>query len=344
MNPEVRGRKPEAGKGGMGLIPQKEKLPTEALEFLEFLISRGRKSSTIRRYAYDLADFYSFAAIHADRKVTNLHPVEAIILEDYFTYLMETRAYNRKTTKRIAAVLRRYFLFLSQTHGHTTTNLMRNVQLPPAADEAISKDDLLTQNDLTRLFQSLDSDLGLSEEQRQARPLLAPRNKAMIQLLLHHGLRLQELHSLSLDDVNFGTGTISISPTDSEVQARVLRLSKSDRRDLNRYIKVIPKPVRPYPGERHPLFVAFDFQKQTYRWSYENDEPKRLTIVAMQKMIREEARRAGLPPGKSARHFRHTYIVSALRRGHSLEAIQETLGLHSPLVLFRYQDYVNEHT
>ncbi|QQK80169.1 tyrosine-type recombinase/integrase [Salicibibacter cibi] len=319
---------------------QAEHLPKEARGFLDFLVSRGRKATTIRRYTYDLADFYRFAALHAEDKNVSLQHLEPVMIEDYFMFLNDTRKYNHKTAKRIATVLRRYFQYLSQTHG-LTGNIMENVSLPAAGDETISEDDLFTQKELSRLFTSIESDLGLSDEQIQARPLLAPRNKAMIQLLLHYGLRLQELHGLSLDNINFGTGTMAVSPDDGEVLPRPIQLSKQDRRDLNHYLKGIPKPVRPYPGQNHPLFVAFDFQKQTYRWSYENDEPKRLTIVAMQKMIREEAKRAGVASGKSARHFRHTFIVSALKRGHTLEYIQDMLGLHSTLVLTRYQEYVD---
>ncbi|MBB6449227.1 site-specific recombinase XerD [Geomicrobium halophilum] len=320
--------------------PQGEKLPKEAQHFLDFLASRGRKPSTLRRYAYDLADFYSFAFIHGDQKTASNDLLDPSLLEDYFAFMIERRKYNHKTTKRIAAVLKRYFYFLSQTYG-LGSNPMESVTLPPADDEKITQDHLLSAGEIRQLLTSIESDLGLSEEQAQARPLLAPRNKVMIQLLLHQGLRLQELHGLSLDDVNFGTGTMTVSPEDGEVKKREIQLSKNDRRDLHRYVQMIPKPVRPYPGEGHPLFVSFDFQKQTYRWSYEDDEPKRLTIVAMQKMIREESKRAGLAPGKSAQHFRHTYIVSALKHGHTLEELQEKLGLHSELVLLRYQEYVN---
>ncbi|WP_160112373.1 tyrosine-type recombinase/integrase [Salicibibacter kimchii] len=318
-------------------------LPDEARDFLEFLSSRGRKASTIRRYTYDLADFYRFAAVHAEKNALSVQHLEPAMIDDYFMFIMDTRKYNRKTVNRIATVLRGYFQYLSQTHG-VAGNIMENVSLPPGSDETIGENDLFSQKELSLLFKSIVSDLGLSDEQKQARPLLAPRNKAMIQLLLHYGLRLQELHGLNLDDVNFGTGAMVVSPDDGEVRQREIRLSKQDRQELNRYLKGIPKPVRPYPGQNHPLFVAFDFQKQTYRWSYENDEPKRLTIVAMQKMIREEAKRAGMASGKSARHFRHTFIVSALKRGHTLEYIQDLLGLHSTLVLARYQAYVNEHS
>ncbi|WP_211202221.1 tyrosine-type recombinase/integrase [Salicibibacter cibarius] len=320
--------------------PQNEQLPTEARRFLDFLVSRGRKPSTIRRYMYDIADFYRFAALHAEEKNVSLQHLEPALIEDYFMFLIDTRQYNYKTAKRIATVLRRYFQYLSQSYGFAE-NIMEDVSLPEAEDETISDNDLFSQKELSRLFRSIESDLGLSDEQIQARPLLAPRNKAMIQLLLHYGLRLQELHGLSLDDVNFGTGTMAVSPDDGEVLPRHIQLSKQDRRDLNHYLKGIPKPVRPYPGQNHPLFVAFDFQKQTYRWSYERDEPKRLTIVAMQKMIREEAKRAGVASGKSARNFRHTFIVSALKHGHTLEYIQDILGLHSTLVLARYQAYVD---
>ncbi|WP_052366641.1 hypothetical protein [Geomicrobium sp. JCM 19055] len=162
------------------------------------------------------------------------------------------------------------------------------------------------------MLQSTASIEGLNDDQKQSRPLLAPRNLIMLRLILFYGLRLQELHGLHIDHL-LSSNTLFVTPVDGEVNPRKITLQQKDQTLLANYLDVIPKAVKPVRGNEHPLFVAFDFKRQTYRWSYEEDKPKRLTIVAIQKMIREELRRAGIPLGRSAQHMRHTFIVNALR-------------------------------
>ncbi|MBO1581614.1 hypothetical protein J4P91_18625 [Bacillus sp. XF8] len=70
--------------------------------------------------------------------------------------------------------------------------------------------------------------------------------------------------------------------------SRIITLAEEDKKQLFRYYKTIPEPVRPKYHSYDPLFVAFDFTRGTYHWSYENEAPKGLFEVSVQKMIRLE--------------------------------------------------------
>lgn len=67
-------------------------------------------------------------------------------------------------------------------------------------------------------------------------------------------------------------------------------LNEEDKLHLYNYYKTIPEPVRPKYHSNDPLFVAFDFTHGTYHWRYEDDAPKFLTEISVQKMIRLEVK------------------------------------------------------
>lgn len=138
------------------------------------------------------------------------------------------------------------------------------------------------------------------------------RNIAILNLLIDYGLSLQELTALTMHHVHFETNTLSI-PATAGVE-RTITLAKEDKKQLYNYYKSIPEPVRPKYHSDDSLFVAFDFNRGTYRWVYENDAPKALTEIAIQKMIRLEVARANLRKGISGQHFRNTYILNLIKK------------------------------
>ncbi len=124
---------------------------------------------------------------------------------------------------------------------------------------------------------------------------------------------------------------------------RRVMLKEEDKIRLFTYYKTIPEPVRPRYHSTDPLLVAFDFKRGTFRWVYDNDAPKALTAIAVQKMIRLEVARAQLRKGISAQHLRNTFILRCLERNMSTEEIIKRTGFLSPLSVKRYVEYANQH-
>ncbi|MFB4164149.1 tyrosine-type recombinase/integrase [Alteribacillus sp. JSM 102045] len=314
-------------------------LPQDAERFLDSLTAKQRKGSTINRYRYDLADFFRYLSVtEGEEKVHQAMGITPHMVEEYFYFLENHRHYSLRTLKRIQTVLKRFFSYLYSS-GRIHINPMASLDLDESIWNKLAKEELLTRYEEKKLLGSLSSDAGLSPKQAAARPLLAPRNLLIITLFLHYGLRLQEIALLKTAHINQGKGEITIP--EETGNPRTISLSKKDKNLLYHYIKVIPEPVRPKrPAD--PFLVAFDFQRQTYRWSYETDAPKNLTEIAIQKMIREERNRAGLDRAVSARHFRNTFIVRSLQQGQTPEQVKDMLGLQTILTLNKYIDYVEK--
>ena len=159
-------------------------------------------------------------------------------------------------------------------------------------------------------------------------------------LLLDYGLSLNEVVSLKMKHIHFNTNTIDI-PEDSKIN-RTIHLKEEDKLHLYNYLKFIPKPIRPQYHSEEPLFVAFDFTRGTYHWSYDNDAPKYLTEISVQKMIRLEVKRANLRKGISAQHFRNTFILRRIRQKNIPEQILKHVVFKTNVSLKRYFDYYEE--
>ncbi len=209
---------------------------------------------------------------------------------------------------------------------------------PP--NRSLRREDFVSLQEERRLKEVISSLEGLTEKQRSAHPILLERNVSIVILLLDYGLSLKELVSLRMPHVHFENNTLSI-PEDSKVN-RIIHLKEEDKLHLYNYYKTIPEPVRPIYHSNDPLFVAFDFTWGTYHWSYEEDAPKFLTEISVQKMIRLEVKRANLRKGISAPHFRNTYILRNIEGNNTPEQIMQQIGFKSNLSLKRYYDYYKQ--
>ncbi|NYS76018.1 site-specific integrase [Bacillus sp. BH32] len=314
-------------------MPTKEFQDT-VQHFSSFLLDKGRKPSTIKRYAYDIENFGQWL------QESERHPLHNIWTtlntedyEEYFNVLKKQRNYSDKTIHRVYIVLSRLYQYLA------LPNPMEDMNLIVQPNRALRDEDFISKTEEKRLKYILTSLEGLTEKQRSVRPLLMDRNIAVVHLLINNGLSLQELVGLQMKNVHFENNTISV-PGILGIKRTIL-LTEDDKKILFNYYKTIPKPVRPKYHSNDPLFVAFDFTRKTYHWSYENDAPKALTEIAVQKMIRLEVERANIRKGISAQHLRNTFILRLIENKVLEEEIIKQVGFKSKLSLKRYYDYIH---
>ncbi|EJR44445.1 hypothetical protein IIM_05134 [Bacillus cereus VD107] len=300
--------------------------------FSSYLLNKGRKPSTIKRYIYDVESFIQW--LHQSKRCIENNLWESLHKKDFeafFNYLKEDRQYSDKTVHRIYIVLNRLYEYLdlpSPIEGIIHIN-------PP--DRALHSEDFVSFQEEKHLKQVIASLEGLTEKQRSTRPMILERNISIVTLLLDYGLSLKELVSLRMEHVHFENNTLSI-PEDSKIN-RTIHLKEEDKLHLYDYYKTIPEPVRPKYHSSDPLFVAFDFTRRTYHWSYDDDAPKFLTEISVQKMIRLEVKRANLRKGISAHHFRNSFVLREIKQKNNPEQIMKQIGFKSHLSLKRYYDY-----
>lgn len=309
-------------------------LPQEVKMYLAALDLKGRQPTTVRRYMYDLEDFFMWLRIDDQPAFSEISSEE---IQEYLTFLENQKHYSKRTVKRVFSVLNRFYAYLSSL-GTVTQNPVSALSIHKQEDPSpFTKEDFISEQEIERLFQSTESNEGLSENQQRARVYLSIRNLAIFTLFLYHGLTLRELTSLIMRNIHFETRILQVPSISSH--SRTINISNDETKKLYSYYGSIPKAVRPRQHSDEPLFVAFDFQRNTYRWDYASDAPKALTEIAVQKMIRKEVARAGLRKGISAQHMRRTFILRMIQNGETLENVQSKSGFKSKLALKKYRQY-----
>ncbi len=311
-----------------------EPLPLIIQAYLNDLSFKGRKETTIKRYMYDLLDFHKWVKQNCNGR-WSLTKDE---LEFFFYDLQFKRGYHIRTIKRIHTVLKQVARF-QKDRGQTELRAINLIEPPELTVEPLSPSEWITIKEEHQLLRSLQSTYGLSEKQSETFPYYQARNECIVRLFLHYGLTLQEVAKLSMKDVHFHLNQLHLY--DSKGEKRTVPLSKQVVSLFFDYIKTIPEPVRPAFHSHDPFFVAFDFQRKTYHWSYADQTPKRITMIAIQKMLRLEVKRARLRKGISAQTLRNTAILRKLVTEASIEQLKLTNGYTSEQSLQRFIQTTN---
>ncbi|MFC7372259.1 tyrosine-type recombinase/integrase [Fictibacillus iocasae] len=308
-------------------------LPGYAQHYLLALLSDGRKESTLRRYYYDLHDFFAWMRVNfKDDALPSLSHLKKEEVQEYLRFLTDQRKYSTSTMTRVETVLKRLGVYLVRTNALSANpfHIERTVHA-----EELTDDDFVSAEEINQLFSVLSSLDGLTENQLKHRPLLIARNRAILHLLVYHGLTLKELSQIKMKDLR-------LHQRELRLETRICQLQQKDQQLLSEYLNSIPEPVRPRLHSNDPLFAAFDYQRGTYRWDYVRSSPKPLTIIAIQKMLRQEIRRGGLRSGLSSQHFRRTFILSLIEKGAEDHEMQQMLGLKALLSIKRYRSYAQQ--
>ncbi|MBK5503157.1 site-specific integrase [Bacillus sp. TH12] len=214
------------------------------------------------------------------------------------------------------------------------------IQLALIPDQSLSDSDFITEAEEKLLKHTVLSTKGLTERQAKYRPLIMDRNACIINLVVNYGLSLQELVSLNMSHIQFARNSLIVPGEDGVT--RSVFLTDEDTKQLYKYYTMIPEPVRPRKHTDNPLYVAFDFNRGTYRWVYENDAPKALSEVAVQKMIRLEVKRAGMNRRISAQQMRNTCVLRLIKQGINEDELVSRMGFKTKISLKRYFRYLQQ--
>jgi len=141
---------------------------------------------------------------------------------------------------------------------------------------------------------------------------LGARNYAIILLLLDTGMRISELVSVNLANLELTKGYIKIRGKGQK--EREVPFSGTIRRELKRYIQRY-RPVLGNVGSGY-LFTKIDGEH--------------ISVCCIQQALRRIARKAGINPAKCHPHiFRHTFATMFAVKGGPSAILQEIMGHES---------------
>ena len=210
---------------------------------------KGKSPATADIYYRDLRAFfrymkcYKFGQIkkdeidNADISDLNLEQVKSITLSDayqYMVYCKNERGNSAKTQARKTTSIKQFYRYLANRAHKIDKNPLEELD-PPKLSKSLPK--YLTLDQSKRVLQNID---GMFKE----------RNYAIVTLFLNCCLRLAELCSLNLRDINFTDRIVVV--TGKGNKQRQIHLNDACINAINEYLKV-RKPSKP---DEKALFVS----------------------------------------------------------------------------------------
>lgn len=252
-------------------------------KFLEYvLVIQGNSQSTAKNYENYLGRFLSLTGI-SDIKDITLKIVNDFIIS------MKKEQYNNRTINYHLTALKCWLKYESKVNGHTVINV----------------------HDFTHLkFEKPKIEIASKEIMRNiGRTNLNALESAVLNSFLSTGLRLAELLSLNIEDIDFENNRITVRGKGSKL--RLVFMAES-----------MNKSIREFIGDRKAGQVFPYHREKIYR------------------IVRDIGRAVGISlyPHK----LRHIFATNLLENGAPMQAVSKMLGHSSVTTTEMYSHVSNE--
>ena len=248
---------------------------------------RGLSAHTVRAYRRDLA---SFAAYLDSVHVRDWPAIDASVVRGFVAWRHRRSAGGRSIQRGLSA-LRSFFDFCTR-EAVMTRNPARAVSAPKAPK---------------RLPNALDADRVGALLEFDTEDPLSLRDRAMLELTYSSGLRLAELCSLAVADVDLEAGLV-----------RVLGKGRKTR--------VVPVGRYAREAIRTWLVVRAELAAHGESALFVSRRGGRIAARTVQKRFAERARACGLGVHVHPHMLRHSFATHLLESSGDLRAVQELLG------------------
>lgn len=274
-------------------------LQTPITSYLDYCQNQKRlDSKTLRAYRIDLTQFCSHI------QPTDVLDVTPEILEDFIAGLHQK--YKPKTVKRKIASLKalfHYFEYRDMIDRNPFNKIQVKFREPVLLPKTIPLHTVETL--LSTVYKQL-SDAKTAYQKRNAL-----RDAAVIELLFATGIRISELCSLGVENVNLYDRTILIYGKGSK--ERKVQIGNDD------VVSILEK----YKSD-------FQTEIQSCGHFFANQNGKELSDQAVRRMINRYTSLAAIDLHITPHMFRHTFATSLLEADVDIRYIQEILG-HSSI-------------
>lgn len=266
----------------------------EIEEFIGYLHNtRGTSKNTEVSYERDLKKMERFLT---EEKIESVEQVNATLLNSYVMY-MERKNFAASSISRSIASIRAFFHFLCQTRSWKE-NPAEHLKAPKIEKKMPG---ILTIDEVDLLL-----------KQPRENTAKGIRDRAMLELLYATGIRVSELISLTLKDINLKLGYITCSSGEKE---RVIPFGSAAKRSVEHYME----------GARAELLGS-----QESEMLFLNCSGKSMSRQGFWKVLKSYAEAAGIQQDITPHTLRHSFAAHLVQNGADLKSVQEMMG-HSDI-------------
>jgi integrase/recombinase XerC len=272
-----------------------EKLIEQFLEHLRY--ERNVSAHTLRNYESDLEQFTHFLAPDRKTKLPDVSEIDRLTIREWMASLHSDQKKKSSIARKLAA-LRTFFQFLVR-EGVLELNPAKLVSTPKLEKKLPNH---LSIEEAIRFIESpdLDTDLG-------------KRDRAMLELMYATGVRVAELTTLNVADVDF--------------QNQLIRVTGKRRKQ-----RIVPfgdpagEAIRNYLGVREKFLFNAPVSKRDEDALFLNYQGTRITTRSVGRMVEKYIRICAGMHNISPHALRHSFATHLLDSGADLRDIQELLG------------------
>ena len=259
-------------------------------EYRQYLTQERRSSAnTVASYVRDVTQFSVYLL---ETEGVSLDACKQEHIEGYMAY-MSGKGRSSASVARCLASLKSFFSYLVER---------RVIHANPANGTTPVRSD----RKLPQILTGKEVELFL--EQPQCVDPKGYRDHAMLELLYATGIRVSELISLDLDDVNLSAGFLRCSSRGKE---RIIPLYTGAVKALSDYVKNV-RPQIILAADEPALFV--------------NMSGERMSRQGFWKIIKYYQEKAQIKKEITPHTLRHSFAAHLLENGADLHSLQEMLG------------------
>lgn len=267
----------------------------EMIEKFVIYLTDVKKSSTntVLSYRRDLVKFNKFME---DQGITDVSKMNGTNLNSYMLH-MEKEHFATSTISRNIATLKAYFGFLYRD-GYIINDPTRQLKAPKIEKKVPT---ILSVEEIEQILNqpSLMTNKGV-------------RDRAMLELLYATGMRVSELVSLKISDVNIDAAYIHCQDLNHE---RVIPFGNVAKNALKTYIE-----------DARPAMLG----KEDEEILFTNCNGTPMSRQGFWKLLKKYAKNAGIEVGITPHTLRHSFAAHLVANGADLKSVQEMLG-HSDI-------------
>lgn len=272
------------------------------------ILEKSLSENSVEAYLNDINKLAKYCA--DQHKVTTPDEVTYDVLKSYLIYVSSAGVTNR-TQARCISSIRSFFKFLV-FDGQLKTNPTKLLEAPKIGRKLPN---ILTVAEIDSMLNAVE----MFKPEGQ-------RNKAIIEMLYSCGLRVSELISIKLSNINFRMNVVKIEGKGNK--ERMIPLSKKAKTEIKQYLKVYRDYLDIAKGYEDVLFL--------------NKRGTALSRVMVFNIIKHLANRAGIKKNVSPHTFRHSFASHLVSGGADLRAVQDMLG-HESILTTEIYTHLDDH-
>jgi len=267
-------------------------------QFLEHLrYERNVSAHTLRNYSSDLEQFLQFLTADNKRKAPEISEIDHLTIREWLASLHTAHRTKSSIARKLAA-LRTFFQFLVR-EGLLELNPAKLVATPKL-EKKLPKH--LSIEEAVRFIESPDPETDLGK-----------RDRAMLELMYATGVRVAELTTLNLADVDFRNQLARV--TGKRRKQRIVPFGDPASAAIQCYLEV-----------RDKFLLNAPISKRDEEALFLNYQGTRITTRSVGRMVEKYIRICAGMHNISPHALRHSFATHLLDSGADLRDIQELLG------------------